>query len=83
MTTIHSPLVGFILSMIHNLSPEIEGLANTLLLGAPIAISVGCRLILSIREAASPHHLYSASSRTMSAFIVQDRSQRGEDSRIV
>ena len=78
-----SPLVGFTLSMIHNMSPEIEGLANTLLLGAPIAVSVGCRLILSIREAASSHHLCPISGRIMSTFVVRDGSLRGEDSRIV
>jgi len=69
--------------MIQRMSPEIEVLTNTLLLGIPIAIPVGCRLILSIREAASLHHLCPISGRIMSTFIVQDGSWRGEDSRIV
>ena len=69
--------------MIQRMSPEIEVLTNTLLLGVPIAIPVGCCLILSIREVASLHHLCPISGRIMSTFIVQDGSQRGEDSRIV
>ena len=68
--------------MIHNTSPEIEGLANTLLLGAPIAIPVGCRLILSIREAVSPHHLSPVLSRTMTTLVVQDGSWKDDNSRV-
>jgi len=69
--------------MKHNISPEIEGLTNTLLLGVPIAIPVGCRLILSIREVASSRLLRPISARRTSTFVVQDGSQRGEGSRIV
>ena len=78
-----SPLVAFTLSMKHDTSPMFEGLANTLLLGVPIAIPVGCRLILSIREAASSHHLCPISGRIMSTFVVQEGSWKGEDSHIV
>jgi len=79
-----SPLVGFTFSMIHITNPEIGGLANTFILGVPIAIPVGCRLILSIREAASSHHLLCPiSGHIMSTFVVQDGSWRGEDCRIV
>ena len=74
-----SPLVGFILSMKHDASPEIEGLTNTHLFGVPFAIPVGCRLILSIREAASSHRLPPTSGRRTSTFVVQDGSRSGKD----
>ena len=69
--------------MIQGMNSEIEVLTNTLLLDVPIAIPVGCRLILSIREAASSHHLCPISGPIMSTFVVQDGSRREEDSRIV
>ena len=79
----HSPLVVSTLCIKHDMSPEIEGLAKTLLLGVPIAIPVGCRLILSIREAASLHHLCPISGHIISTFVAQDGSRREEDSRSV
>ena len=84
ITTACSPLVTFSLSMKHDMSLEIRVLTDILLWGAPIIISVGCRLILSVREAASSHHITSVSgtSHTMGAFVVQDQL-RGEDSCII
>ena len=64
--------------MIQGMNSEIEVLTNTLLLDVPIAIPVGCRLILSIREAASSHDISSVSSRTMSAFVARDGSWNRE-----
>ncbi|KIM63759.1 hypothetical protein SCLCIDRAFT_116507, partial [Scleroderma citrinum Foug A] len=75
-----SPLVTFILFLNHDVSLKIQWLAQILLWAAPITISAGCRLILSIREAVSPRCSTSVSCRTMTAFAVQDG---GEDSRIV
>ncbi|KAL4081347.1 hypothetical protein V8B97DRAFT_13449 [Scleroderma yunnanense] len=49
-----SPLGMFILFVINTANLKAEWLADTLLFRAPITILAGCRLILSIREAASP-----------------------------
>ncbi|KIM57306.1 hypothetical protein SCLCIDRAFT_1139539 [Scleroderma citrinum Foug A] len=48
-----SPLVTFILLLKAGVSKEVTWFADTLLFRAPIAISAGCRLILSIRQATS------------------------------
>ncbi|KIM61545.1 hypothetical protein SCLCIDRAFT_877647 [Scleroderma citrinum Foug A] len=74
-----SPLVTFILFLNRDASLEIQWLAQFLLWAAPITISAGCRLILSIREAVSSQCSTSVPSRTMSTFVAQDGSWRGED----
>ena len=51
---------------------EKQWLADAIFLSAPVMNAAGCRLILSVRKAAS-HQLTSASKLlTMSTFIVQD-----------
>jgi len=52
LTIGRSPLVTFILLLKADVSMEVGWFADTLLFRAPIAISAGCRLILSIRQAA-------------------------------
>ncbi|KAL4081344.1 hypothetical protein V8B97DRAFT_10438 [Scleroderma yunnanense] len=53
-----SPLAMFILYVINPVNTKIQWLANILFFRAPITILAGCRLILSIREAASPPSSY-------------------------
>ena len=53
LTIGRSPLVTFILLLKAGVSKEVTWFADTLLFRAPIAISAGCRLILSIRQATS------------------------------
>ncbi|KIM57302.1 hypothetical protein SCLCIDRAFT_28912 [Scleroderma citrinum Foug A] len=48
-----SPLVTFILLLKAGVSQEVTWFADTLLFRAPVAISAGCRLILSIRQVTS------------------------------
>ena len=60
---------------------KIDWLAHILFVHAPITISVGCRLILSVQEAAS-HHLTLGSHPAISTFVVGDGLQE-EDSYIV
>ena len=83
LTIRHSPLITFVLFLNHDASLKIQWLAQILLWSAPITISAGCRLILSIREAVSSQCSTAVSRRTMSAFAVQDESWKEEDSRIV
>ena len=83
--TRRSPLVTFVLFLNDTTSYKLQSLARILLWSAPITISTGCRLILSIREVVSSQYLTSISSCTsctMCEFVVQDGSWRGEDSRI-
>ena len=51
LTIACSPLVTFVLLLKAGVSREVTWLADTLLFRAPITISAGCRLILSIRQA--------------------------------
>ncbi|KAL4076363.1 hypothetical protein J3A83DRAFT_2184930 [Scleroderma citrinum] len=70
-----SPLGMFILLVMHSVSLKVQWLADTLLFRAPITILAGCRLILSIREAASSFRLRDSDSnfdQTTIAFV--DRS---------
>ncbi|KAL4076400.1 hypothetical protein J3A83DRAFT_2200375 [Scleroderma citrinum] len=65
-----SPLVTFVLLVQTNVSLEVQWLADTLLFRAPITISAGCRLILSIRQATSPPKPYSISTWMTSSTAV-------------
>ena len=76
-----SPLVTFILYLNSRASLEIHWFADSLFLLAPITLSVGCRLILSVQEAAS-HHLTLGSHPVMSTFSARNGS-REEDSSYV
>ena len=69
-----SPLVTFIVCLNVGVSIDNQWLADALFLSAPITTAAGCRLILSVREAASHyHHLPSASNPvSISIFAVQD-----------
>ena len=69
MTIGCSPLATLIAYLNSGVSPEVEELADTLFRRAPIIISVGCRLILSVHEAAS-QCLHSGSHPVMSTFVV-------------
>ena len=60
---------------------EIQWFANILFLRAPVALCAGCRLILSVQEAAS-HDLTLGSRPAMSTFVVGD-GPREEDSYVV
>ena len=71
MTIGCSPLVTFIAYFNSGVSLEIRWLASALFLRAPVIISVGCRLILSVHEAAS-HRSTSGSHPVMSTFVVRD-----------
>ena len=83
MTIGCSPLVTFIVYLNSGSSLKIEWLANALFLRAPITISVGYRLIISVREAAS-HHLTSDSHPVMMrAFFVVGDEVREEDNYVV
>ena len=73
-----SPLGTFIFYMQRDMSLEVQWLAEALVWSVPVPISVGCHLILSIREAASSHDISSVSSRTMSAFVARDGSWNRE-----
>ena len=78
-----SPLMTSIVFLKQGASLEIQWLSDALLFCAPITIAAGCRLILSLRGAAS-HRLGSGSNPvTISEFIVQDEPWRGKDTYIV
>ena len=80
MTIGCSPLVTFIAFLNAGVSLEIQWLAGALFLRAPITLSVGCRLILSVQEAAS-HQLTSGSYPVMvSTFVAVGDELREEDS---
>ena len=69
-----SPLATFIAYLNSGVSLEIKEFADTLFRRAPIAISVGCRLILSVHEAASLQ-LTLGSHPVMSTFVARDGSR--------
>ena len=60
------------------ISFEIQWLGTTLFLRAPIAISVGCRLIISVQEAGS-HYFTSGSHSVMISTFVAVRDELQED----
>lgn len=62
-----------------NVSLEVQWLTSTFFFRAPITISAGCRLILSVREAAAHH---GSNPATISAFVARD-GPREEDSHTV
>ncbi|KIM57304.1 hypothetical protein SCLCIDRAFT_1138909 [Scleroderma citrinum Foug A] len=72
-----SPLVTFILLLKTGVSDEVTWFADTLLFRAPVAIFAGCRLILSIRQAAgsSTVRQYSMSAWGTSSTAVAGSSQ--------
>ncbi|KAL4081351.1 hypothetical protein V8B97DRAFT_1862995 [Scleroderma yunnanense] len=76
-----SPLITLILLAKHGVSLKVQWIADTLLFKAPVTIMVGCRLILSIREAAtSPAHSHSTSNTlVLSTVVFGDRARREED----
>ncbi|KIM57298.1 hypothetical protein SCLCIDRAFT_130749 [Scleroderma citrinum Foug A] len=78
-----SPLVTLILLVKHNVSLKVQWFADTLLFRAPVTILVGCRLVLSIREATRPPaSSYGTTSDTiaLSTVIFHDGTYGGEDS---
>ena len=77
-----SPLITLVLLVKHDLSLKVQWFADTLLFRAPVTIAVGCRLVLSIREAAtSPAHSYASSNTMVLSTVVfeGDAQCRGED----
>ena len=75
LTIRHSPLVTSVL--LHNGNPQIQLVAQVIFWAAPITISAGCRLILSIREAAYSQYLTSVSHRTTSTLAEASHCVRG------
>ncbi|KAL4081359.1 hypothetical protein V8B97DRAFT_1922225 [Scleroderma yunnanense] len=65
----------FVLLLMPSVSPEVQWLAFTLLHRAPSTITAGCRLILSIRKAASSFPSYEPGSNFIhSSVVFGDRS---------
>ena len=77
-----SPLATFIAYLNSGVSQEVEEFANTLFRRAPIGISVGCRLILSVHEAAS-HQLTLGSHPVMSTFVVREGPREDDNNSAV
>jgi len=79
-----SPLVTLVLLVKHSVSLEVQWFADTLLFRAPVTILVGCRLVLSIREAArlpdSRSYGTDSSTIVLSTVVFGDRPYGGEDS---
>lgn len=70
-----SPLVTFIVCLKVGGNIDNQWLADALFLSAPITTAAGCRLILSVRDAASHyHHLLASASNpvSISIFAVRD-----------
>jgi len=68
---------SLVLLVKHSVSLEVQWFADTLLFRAPVTILVGCRLVLSIREAARPPD---SSTIVLSTVVFGDRPYGGEDS---
>ena len=67
-----SPLVTFIVCLSDGGIVEDQWLADALFLSAPITNAAGCRLILSVREAASRQLTSASKLLTMSTLVVPD-----------